>query len=143
MGMTRTGYTLVELLVVLIIFGILAGAAVMRFGRNAAGFTFSECQHKKIAEKTLRAILSAEKSYRQAEDKFTAVLTDLPIADVNGRSTTDNPVTYSISTTTVDLFDGRATYTKRSPSLLLIELQYDAARADEPRESKPVDISCQ
>ena len=141
--MLRAGFTLIELLIVVVMFGILAGAAVMRFGPNASGYTFAECQHKKIAEKTLRAILAAEKSYRRAEDKFTSVLTELPVSDVNGRSTTDNPVTYNISATTADLFDGSATYTKRASPLVMIKLQYDAGKADEPRESKPVEISCQ
>lgn len=144
--MTRPGYTLIELLIVAVLLGIVASAAMWRMGRNAAGYTFTECQYKKAALRTLRAILAAERVYRVSQDVFTAELSELPIADVNARSTTDYPVQFDLTGTTTTDFVGTANYTRRSPALTLVTLTYDADQSDDtpadPRESITAEIAC-
>ena len=140
--MPSKGYTLLELLVVIVIFGILASLAMVQWSFSAAKPGVVACQYKTRANNVLRAILAAEHSYRLGNGSFTNDLTKLPVSDVNARSATDYPVTYNIGATTADVFDGQADYTSGGTTLTLMQLQYDAIRADEPRESIPVEAIC-
>ncbi len=131
--MSKQGLTLIELLVVIVLLGVVSSLSIMRWRGSSPGFTFAECQYRKIAEKTLRSILSAERSYfLQNGRSFTQNLADLPITDVNARANEDFPVAYNLSADQW-YFSGTARYTKRQG--LAITLIYDANLPNEPRES--------
>ena len=132
-SMGRHGVTLLELLIVVVILGVVSSLAIMRWRGSSPGFTFAECQYRRVAERTLRSMLSAERSYRQAELAFTDNLNNLPITDVNSRAAEDFPLAYDLVGTTATIFQGTARYTRRAG--LAITLTYDAARPAEPRET--------
>lgn len=114
-GTRRAGFTLLELLIVVIVIGTTAALAVPRYQR------MMECNTKTMAVKTLRSILVAEKHYRMESGVFTTDWEQLPVDNPNGRSS-EMPIAYSIAGTdpVADQFVGRATWRGE-----WVELRYD------------------
>lgn len=72
-GQKSQGFTLLELLVVIIIIGVLASVALPQFGKAVDRAREAE------ASNVLGAILNAEFVYYQENNKFTGTLTDLVV----------------------------------------------------------------
>jgi len=92
-----------------------------------------ECQHRRMAERKLRAILAAEQAYRHVEGAFTPNLSDLPLGDVQARTADDPVITYDLSRTTGNDFNGLARYARASGEVS-VQLIHDADGLTEPRE---------
>jgi prepilin-type N-terminal cleavage/methylation domain-containing protein len=102
--LNRKGFTLLELLVVIIIIGVLASVALPQFGKAVDRAREAE------AANILGAILNAEFVYFQENNKFTATLTDLVVGvptmkdwvtpTVTTGTAGASPATVTIKTTT-------------------------------------------
>lgn len=81
----KSGFTLLELLIVVIVVSILAGVALPRFGKMTLRAKLSEAQN------TIGAILTAEDLYYQENQKFADAYTDLLVEFDTTKFTYDAP----------------------------------------------------
>ncbi len=111
MGKER-GFTLLELLIVVIILGVLAGLAIPQYTKTVERAKQNEAIH------WLGVVRESELRYQQQEGLFTAVLGNLDV-DIPPTSTTGpNYFTYSVPTATSSNFTIQATRTtyKKPPA---------------------------
>ena len=102
--LTRKGFTLIEVLIVVIILGILATIAIPQFAKMTKKARLAE------AWTNLAAIRTGESVYYLEEDKYTACLDELDA----GESSSSN-FTYSISVSGTD-YNASAAGTAGSPA---------------------------
>jgi len=78
----RSGFTLMELMAVMIIIGILVAIAVPGFGRT------TESAHQRQARDMLQTIYAGEQVYFSVNDAFSDVWADIYMDDPNSATTT-------------------------------------------------------
>ena len=96
------GFTLLELLVVVIIIGILASVALPQFAKMTKQARFSE------AKSVVGSIMTAEMVYYQENGKFTTAFTELLTDLATSTPTYDYSVTSASTTQAVVLASGKS-----------------------------------
>ena len=99
---SRSGFTLLELLVVVIIVGILATIAIPAFQRAMENARGAE------AKAFLDTLKTAEEAYYQEHQTYTAVFTEL-VVDQPVNASTKHYFKYTLASPTASTFTGTAT----------------------------------
>lgn len=98
----RYGFTLLELLLVVIVVGILATISIPTFGRMANRAKATEAQNQ------VSTILTAELVYYQENDNFTTTGTDLLVSPPKDNATKFNYTFDGVGSTSTVTATGRA-----------------------------------
>ena len=123
----RAGFTLVELLVVIVILGILAGMAIPRFKNTKAK------AHSAALRTDLRNLVTAEESFFYSNNHYTAALDSLNFRGSPG-------VVVTVSEATLQGWSASTTHPESYPLMCAI---YTGTAAPLPPATSESLITCQ
>jgi prepilin-type N-terminal cleavage/methylation domain-containing protein len=125
----RRGFTLIEILIVIVILGVLAAIAIPKYGQAKARAHFA------VMRTDLRNVMTAQEAYHQLRNTYYAGPIPVPGTDL----TTSAGVTITLSDVTDSGWAATATHASASGRVCAV---YDGAAAPPAPATSPGEIAC-